>query len=169
MGKSSQTLIYVMEKSEYDKYVSDWEAWNKRHQDYLRIKTLVLREFKNDPEKQDEMLKKLEKDYGKEPLSGWDWEGPTVIIRDPGDLRDPKFILPGLGINFTATTLDQGIPGYYGKTIVEISAEESDGGVLLGLAYDYWDWYFLVQHKELGEVLMNYNTAWKVVDNKGGD
>lgn len=160
MDKSNQTLIYVMEKSEYDKYVSDWEAWNKRHQDYLRIKTLVLREFKNDPEKQDEMLKKLEKDYGKEPLSGWDWDGPTVIIRDPGDLRDPEFILPGLRTNFLGAGLDQGILGYFGKFIT--GTGEYDSGIMTGLAYDYWDWYFLVKNKDLGEVLMNYNTYWKV-------
>ena len=116
-----------MDKDYYKVCIKRWEKYRK--------------DLKTYTDKRKELVEKNASDKEFSELdSKFNIFGPFTIIRDPNDLLDPNFFLPGYDSTFlNLKNTDHKIPEYFGKTLH--SEYDDDSGVVVEYAYDAYDDY----------------------------
>ena len=144
-----------METKEYNKYVERWDKYWKREKEYYQKREEYIREEK------EYLLPELDKRYGHGKLDSPYQFGPFTVIRDPSDLLNHNFILPGYDYSFLQhPNTDLNIPSYFGK-ILRSDLEKCEGEVI-GYAYDAYDDYIQIR-LDTGEIRnIMVNSHYKV-------
>lgn len=97
-----------------------------------------------------------EKYYGRKRFTP-EYFGPWTEIRDPEDLRNPEFILPGHDKSYLKTVVAKdNVPDIWGKIARDCYFPERCGKVV-GFGYDYGDYYLIIEQSDGTEstILMN--------------
>ena len=138
-----------METKEYNDYLEKWDKYWKKEKEYYLKRAEFIQEEK------EYLLPDLDKRYGHDGLCSLQF-GPFTVIRDPFDLLNPNFILPGYDHSFLQhPNTDPQIPLYFGKRLW--SDLEKCEGVVIGYGYDAYDDYIQIRLDtgEIRNILVN--------------
>lgn len=145
-----------MTRKEYIKEVGRWKRWKRAIESYNKAE---MRWWKANPDATAEEYNTFK--YKMKYVEIY-W-GPTTIIRDPGDLLNPQFILPGEDKPFLSlNTSGEKIPLSFGKKVVQGFGNTLDvEGTLVGFAYNASSYYLVVRDKD-GEERYILDNSWEI-------
>lgn len=149
-----------MTRKEYIKEVGRWKRWKRAIDSYNKAE---MKWWKANPNATAEEYNTF---MYKMKYTEIYW-GPTTIIRDPGDLLNPQFILPGEDKPFLSlNTSGEKIPLSFGKTVVQEFGTtlllDHVEGKLVGFAYNASDYYLVVRDKDGEERYIPDSSIWEI-------
>ena len=152
-----------MEKEVYNNYVKAWNSWRERTNEYILKRIQIIRDDSLSPEEQSELLDSLMIEYGRKGFSS-ECFGPWTEIRDREDLEDPEFILPGKEKCYKDTIIaDKDVPGVWGK-IAQCCFEPDNRGRIIGLGYDFGDYYLIIEKDDGSESTILMNSHYTIIE-----
>jgi len=152
-----------MDKKVYDTYVAQWDSWRKRTEEYYRKRVRIIKDESLSDEDQSKLLEVLDKNYDRQGFTS-EYFGPWTEIRDREDLMNPKFILPGIGKNYSETIISkENIPENWGKIAQDCYSPENRGKII-GLGYDSGDYYLIIEKSNGQESTILMNSHYTIVE-----
>lgn len=153
------------ERMTSEKYEENCRIWNEYYQvktNYLN-KRAELSKLSSSKTLIEDLYSLLKITYWENANFEFDYFGPTTEIWSPEDLKDEKFILPGIGKSYNNLKLDRNLPDSFGKFIYndDIRGKNYCLGKIVGFSYDNSDFYIIVEKDNIIDVI-DMNSRYRI-------